>query len=221
MAFCLTAGPLAAQGETSALRPSDGALLAAGVALYFTPHILDINNGPPPCAPCNRATVPWFDRWAIAEPRDAWAAGSTLLVAGIGVVAGWDLLDDPASGSGDLVALGQSAALAVGATELMKAIAARNRPVLYSADATDAAMTLDAQRSWPSGHSAVAFALATSYALSAARAGGPAWRRWVALLAAAGVGGLRVAAGRHFPSDVVGGAAVGVLSAVGVHAIRF
>lgn len=191
------------------------------MALYFTPHVLDINQGPPPCAPCDRATVPWFDRWVIAEPREAWAAGSTLLVVGIGVLVGWDFVDDGPARTGDLAALGESAAIAAGVTELLKAIAARNRPVLYTADATDAALGLDAQRSWPSGHSAAAFALATSYALSAARADGPAWRRWVALLAAAGAGGLRVAAARHFPSDVVGGAAVGVLSAVGVHAIRF
>lgn len=212
---------MAAQRETSALRPADGALLAAGVALYFTPHLLDINQGPPSCAPCDRATVPWFDRWAIAEPRDAWAAGSTLLVAGIGVLAGWDLLDDRARRNGDVAALVQSAAIAVGATEMVKAIAARNRPVLYTAQAPEAEMALDAQRSLPSGHTAAAFALATSYALSASRAGGPAWRRWAAWIAAAGVGGLRVAAARHFPSDVVGGAAVGVLSAVGIHAIRF
>jgi membrane-associated phospholipid phosphatase len=32
---------------------------------------------------------------------------------------------------------------------------------------------------------------------------------------------MRVAAGKHFPSDVVGGAALGVTSAVVVHAIRF
>lgn len=191
------------------------------MVLYFTPHVLDINQGPPPCAPCDRATVPWFDRWVIAEPRDTWAAGSTLLVAGIGVLAGWDFVDDGPARTGDLAALGESAAIAVGVTELVKAIAARNRPVLYTARAQEAEAVLDAQRSWPSGHTAVAFALATSYALSVSREGGPAWRRWAALIAAAGVGSLRVAAARHFPSDVVGGAAVGVLSAVGIHAIRF
>ncbi len=191
------------------------------MVLYFTPHLLDINQGLPPCAPCDRATVPWFDRWVIAEPRETWAAGSTLLVAGIGVLAGWDLLDNGMPRTGDVAALTQSAAIAAGVTELVKAIAARNRPVLYTAGASEAAAALDAQRSWPSGHTAVAFALATSYALSVSREGGPAWRRWAAWIAAAGVGGLRIAAARHFPSDVLAGAALGALSAAGAHAIRF
>jgi membrane-associated phospholipid phosphatase len=191
------------------------------VVLYFTPHLLDINQGLPPCAPCDRATVPWFDRWVIAEPREAWAVGSTLLVVGIGVLAGWDLLDNGTRRTGDVAALTQSAAIAAGVTELVKAIAARNRPVLYTAGASEAAAALDAQRSWPSGHTAVAFALATSYALSVSREGGPAWRRWAAWIAAAGVGSLRIAAARHFPSDVLAGAAVGALSAVGTHVIRF
>jgi membrane-associated phospholipid phosphatase len=35
------------------------------------------------------------------------------------------------------------------------------------------------------------------------------------------VGALRVASGKHFPSDVAGGAALGVVSAFAVRAIRF
>ena len=49
----------------------------------------------------------------------------------------------------------------------------------------------------------------------------PAWHKWAALATAVSIGALRVAAAKHFPSDVVAGAALGVVSAVTVRAIRF
>ncbi len=65
----------------------------------------------------------------------------------------------------------------------------------------------------------MAFAFATSYWLNHPERGlAP---KVIAMVAAAGVGVLRVAAAKHFPSDVVVGAAVGTLSAVIVHEIRF
>jgi membrane-associated phospholipid phosphatase len=93
--------------------------------------------------------------------------------------------------------------------------------VLYTAAAAEAAADLDAQRSWPSAHAAVAAALATSYWLAPRERAAPAWRRWAVVGTVVTVGALRVAAGRHFPSDVVGGAALGVVSAVTVRVIRF
>ena len=47
------------------------------------------------------------------------------------------------------------------------------------------------------------------------------WMRWALMAGAAGVGVLRVAAGKHHPSDVLIGAGVGVASAVVVHEIKF
>lgn len=119
--------------------------------------------------------------------------------------------------------LGQSAVLALGVVELTKALVARSRPVLYTERAVTAVRSLDSQRSWPSGHTATAVALATSYLLSVRQAGaGPStWRRPALLVASAGVGAMRVAAAKHFPSDVVSGAAFGVLSAFAVHRLRF
>ncbi len=124
---------------------------------------------------------------------------------------------------GPAVKLVQSAALALGTVELTKAVAARSRPVLYTDLAAKYRDELDSRRSWPSGHSATAAALATSYILDLAGRGsaGAAWRRWAAGSAAAAVGIMRVAAGRHFPSDVLGGLAMGILSAVAVHRIEF
>ncbi len=67
--------------------------------------------------------------------------------------------------------------------------------------------------------SSIAFALATSYLLS--RVAPSRTARVGAIAAATAAAVLRVASARHFPSDVVGGAAVEVGSAVLVHSIRF
>ena len=214
-----------AQVADAPLKPADGAVILAGAILFAVPHVLRINDEPPACAPCDRAAVPWFDRWAIAEPRTLWESVSTTAVVGIGLFAGWDLAEhrapDPAVAH--VAVLAQSAALALGAVEVTKALVGRNRPVLYTGQAVEAARSLDSRRSWPSGHTATATALATSYLLSvnAPEAAAPTWQQGVLLLASAGVGAMRVAAARHFPSDVACGAVFGVLSALVVHGFRF
>jgi len=96
-------------------------------------------------------------------------------------------------------------------TEWTKALVHRSRPILYTAAAPSVAGDRDNRRSFPSAHTAAAFAVATSYAVMAHRQHLPhATRNDVLLFSgAAGVGALRVAAGRHFVTDVVGGAVLG------------
>ncbi len=113
----------------------------------------------------------------------------------------------------------EAAAWAVAATELLKAGVARNRPVMYTADAPEAADELDSRRSFPSAHAAVASALATSYLLRSASDDTAV--RIVTIVAAAGVATMRVVAARHFPSDVLAGAAFGAGAAVAVDFLRF
>lgn len=67
--------------------------------------------------------------------------------------------------------------------------------------------------SMPSGHSALAFASATSVALSHPKAALPAFA-W-----ASGVAAARVWHGVHYPSDVLAGAAIGAGVAYGVHRV--
>ncbi|MBI2401580.1 MAG: phosphatase PAP2 family protein [Gemmatimonadetes bacterium] len=212
---------LAAQDRRHRLAPVDALLSLGAVGVYAVPHVFSINQHPSSCGPCDRQAVPWLDRWAIAEPRDAMDAASTALVLLLAAAETIDLAPSGPAHYGEIGYLAESAAWALGATELIKAAVARKRPVLYTADASVARNDLDAQRSWPSGHAAVAAALAAGYWLVPRERPTPAWRRWAVLGAATAVSALRVAAGRHFPSDVAGGAALGVVSGVTVRAIRF
>src|SRR2546422_2189805 len=69
----------------------------------------------------------------------------------------------------------------------------------------------ESQQSLPSGHASLAFAAATSYLVLARRQHLRHRRRNAILLyaGAVGVSALRVAAGKHFPTDVAAGAALG------------
>src|SRR2546427_7136422 len=113
----------------------------------------------------------------------------------------------------DLTVTGvQTCALPIlAATDWVKVLVRRKRPVLYTSDATAVAADPNSQRSFPSGHASIAFAAATSYLVMAQRERLPHRGRNAALLyvGALGVSVLRVSAGKHFPTDVLGGAALG------------
>jgi membrane-associated phospholipid phosphatase len=110
----------------------------------------------------------------------------------------------------------------VAATEWVKAGVGRARPVMYTDGAVVAASDRNNLRSFPSGHASLAFAVATSYWLARRDlTGSPGAASWVAVGAAAGVGAFRILAGRHFLSDVVAGALLGIAGGAAVHAIKF
>jgi membrane-associated phospholipid phosphatase len=188
--------------------------VAAGAGGFAAlPELLHLPRGAPPCAPCDPAGLPGIDRWVVGHASRSAGTGSNVLLLG---VAGGALLASvsglPAERARGNAAMGVNAfALASLATEWTKALVHRSRPVLYTAQAPSAAGDRDNRRSFPSGHTAAAFAVAMSYAVMAHRQHLPhATRNDVLLFAgAAGVGALRVAAGRHFVTDVIGGAVVG------------
>lgn len=225
--ICLCARDLGALQTPSAghrLGPRDLLLGAGAAGLYAAPHVLGLNDHPPDCAPlpCNPQQVPWFDRWAITGERSGWSAASSGMVLALAGLEAFDLSRGGAQHYAEVAYVAEAASWALGASELVKAVVARKRPVLYTTGAAAAAADLESQRSWPSGHAAVAFALATSYSLAPRDARPiPSWRRWAALGGAISVAVFRVAGGRHFPSDVAGGAALGAASAFVLRAVRF
>ncbi len=100
----------------------------------------------------------------------------------------------------------------------LKGITQRTRPFAYNEDAPlEAKQTQNAKRSFFSGHTSVAFAMAVF--LSTVYGDYHPNSEWkpfiwgVSLLAASTVGYLRYAAGKHFTTDIITGAVVG--SAVG------
>ena len=200
------------------LTPGQVGSFAAAGAMIGLGVFLDTKGGPAPCAPCDPQTVPAFDRWMIRPPVQGFSRASDLLLLGL---AGGTLVHGTTSASGwsgTVVSL-EAAAWTMGITQLSKVIIARERPVLYTADAASVADQIKNQRSMPSGHTSIAFALATSYWVNNSDVGiAP---KILAVVGATGVGVLRVAAAKHFPSDVVVGAVVGTATALIVHEIRF
>ena len=105
-----------------------------------------------------------------------------------------------------------SGALAWIIAKEVKSIVERGRPAQYL-PGVDVREGKGEGLGFVSGHSAVAFALAT--ALMPAL---PRWGKVVAALAATLVAVSRIVVGVHLPADVVGGAALGVLVALAVDA---
>jgi membrane-associated phospholipid phosphatase len=114
------------------------------------------------------------------------------------------------------VMFGETLLLANGLTQVSKTVFRRVRPFVYNDDAAippDRKTSRGARQSFPSGHAATAFAsavfLSTVYARLYPASPARPWI-WGGSLALAGtVGYLRYHAGRHFPTDILAGAALG------------
>ncbi len=206
----LSAGALPGLGAAQTPAYRDGWTswsVAAGVGVFAAlPGWLNLPRGAPPCAPCDPATLSGIDRWVVR--LDSEGAGTASNVLLVGVVGGGFLASET---RGNAAMMANAVAFTSLATEWTKAWVHRSRPILYTAQAPSAAGDRDNRRSFPSGHTATAFAVATSYAVMAHRQHlAHATRNSILLFSgAAGVGSMRVAAGRHFVTDVMGGAVLG------------
>lgn len=177
------------------------------------PGLLKLPSGPPSCAPCNPADLPGIDRWVVGADSRVARRGSDLLLIGVGGLATFVAVHGRTSqqARGNIAVLANSISWTSASTSWLKVAFRRKRPVLYTSDAATAAGSVDNQRSFPSGHASVAFAAATSYLVMANREHLPHRTRNAILLygGATGVSALRVAGGRHFPTDVLAGAVLG------------
>jgi undecaprenyl-diphosphatase len=203
--------------------PGDVVSVAAALVLLPIPELTGINADPIECVPCDPSTVNAFDRWVIAPPRPAMGAASDLLRVGIAVFTWTDLANEGPAGHAGVVASFESLLWAESSVHMIKALVGRKRPVLYTDEGIEVAHVVSNQRSWPSGHAATSAALATSYCLTLRDLadGGADFRCWLAVAGAVGVGVFRMAAAKHFPTDVLSGWAAGVGTAFAVHAIKF
>src|SRR2546423_8547370 len=184
-----------------------GSVGAAG-ALSLIPVALNLPHGPPPCAPCDPASVPGIDRSALHNASDGAATASSVVLGGVVGAAAFVSLHglDPAQRRGNAAVFLNSLAWTQATTEWLKVLVHRSRPVLYTADATAAASRPDNRQSFPSGHASLAFAAATTYLVIARREQLPHRARNAILLyaRAAGVAALRGVGGKHFPTNEAG-----------------
>lgn len=152
--------------------------------------------------------------------RAADASALTLFAAVPAAAWGYALVEPEARDEAWRLSL--SAAGAFGAAMAAKRVVRRPRPfdavpgVTSRSRGVSARLEREDVHSFPSGHAALAFALATAGALEAPRwyvaAPGMVW--------AATVSVSRVWMGVHYPSDVLAGALLGAGSAVVVHLLR-
>ena len=178
-----------------------------------------------PCHPCGPQLVNELDRVAVGRLDHGWdtatdvmlgvAMASPVLASGLYALTsaerahleGW-LTDGLLAGEAIMgtLFLAQIAKHAVG----------RQRPFTYAMGAEESSTVgFDASRSFFSGHTAAAFAgvvvMASTVSRQPLSTGWKvgAWTGGLALATTVGVG--RVMAARHFPTDVIAGAAVGTL----------
>jgi membrane-associated phospholipid phosphatase len=198
------------------------ALLATGLAGHFIGQHRLVSMAPPTGEDLRREDLAPWDRFAAGwySPPADWA--SEVLVFAVGGSMLYADAWHAARGAAwtpfweDALMLGEALAWSAALNLNTRAFRLHPRPLAYASDAParDRAKP-EAAGSFYSGHASAAFLgaayLATAYPLRHPEFRGRAWL-WGGGLAAAGcVAASRVAAGKHFPSDVLAGAAVGVL----------
>jgi membrane-associated phospholipid phosphatase len=202
-------------------------LTALGGAFWITSELLKPKLAPEACRWCDdnaldrgaREALRWSNTSAAAHTSDALGFGLVPAFA-FGGVVGAAALDDSLGGSWkDAAIVLESAVVAADLTQLIKFSLGRERPFVHAlgaAEKSDERHPADNNLSFFSGHSSFTFSLATSAAMVATLRGyriAPIlWSVGPAL--AAFTGYLRIAADKHYLSDVLVGAAVGTATGV-------
>jgi membrane-associated phospholipid phosphatase len=227
----LVASPAAAQSAgPQSLRwdPAlDATVLTLGVTGVVLSEALKQEIAPSSCRWCSVDGLDERVRAALLW-RNTAAADMTSGILGFVVtpiaVGGLDALAAAHDGVGryageDILLIAEAGVLAANLTEITKMVVARERPFVHALSPESKPLTArpsDNNLSFVSGHTSVAFALATAAGtvttMRRYRWAPAVWS--VGLVAASVTGYLRVAADKHWLTDVLAGAALG--SAVGL-----
>jgi membrane-associated phospholipid phosphatase len=186
-------------------------------AAWLLSHVFEDRLAPSACRWCDppafdaaaRDRLRWADPAAAGIASDVLAYGGVPLL-GLGVDFFVSGRDAKVAGTDALIAA-ETLALAGLFGQAVKVVVARERPGARARDGTRGSS--DEHASFYSGHTSSAFAVAVSLATCASLRGDrEAWVLWAAgLPLAAATGYLRMAADRHYLSDVLAGAGAGAL----------
>jgi hypothetical protein len=174
-------------------------------------------------ATLDRQDVPAFDRWSIGFYSPQLSAFSSVVSAGILMIPisvnVWDTRQGRQAWHGaltDVILLQEATMIASSLSNYSKSVPMHSTPLTYDPDVPDAQKrTAHNVSSFFSNHTTTAFTTAvySAYTFQLRHPESPLvpWIWAGSLGMASGVGSLRIAAGKHFLSDVLVGAAVGSL----------
>jgi membrane-associated phospholipid phosphatase len=200
--------------------------LAAGAAAVWLLPASFLDEIVKPSCPCARDAVSSFDTFSLGRHSSAANTASDVIVATLTAAPFIvDAIDVGVSGSGwsgyaaDVMVMAEVLAINGAVTETFKLAARRPRPLLYDAAPGEAALTTpDNYLSFFSGHTSTTMAATLAYASTFAFRHPDSPARYALYGGAVVVGGgmafLRMLSGKHFPTDVLAGAAAG--AAVGL-----
>jgi membrane-associated phospholipid phosphatase len=228
-ALLATAVPIAAAAEPRPLRhdpATDGAIAATAAVLYLSSELAKQTLAPSSCRLCEpngfdagaRDTLVWERGDRARHASDALAA---LVPAGM---LAHQLLaargaGDTGAGWVDALIVIETAALAMDLNQLVKFSVGRQRPFVRYGNSPEGAARApeaDDNLSFYSGHTTFTFAVAAAAGTVSDLRGyrSAPWVWGVGMGLAAATGYLRIAADRHYLTDVLVGAALGTAAGV-------
>jgi membrane-associated phospholipid phosphatase len=190
----------------------DGAVIAGGALATVIPYLYTSSLITPRC-PCSVGEVSPFDRRVIGNASDVadWTSTVTVgLTLAAPPIADTFLVRDRRVLVEDFTVFAQAIAVNSALVTFAKFTVQRPIPRVYSDPAL--ASSPSNYRSFYSGHTSLAFATLSVASVTANERYGLTWEPWAVTTAVGGsVAVERVLAGRHFYSDVIVGAAAGLL----------
>ena len=220
----LTLALAASPGSVYRVSPeADGAVIVTASLAIALPYFF-ANGLIHPSCPCARSSVPGFDRISLRFDM-TWADDLSTAEVGLTLV-GPAIADGLSRGLHrawleDAAVEAETVLVAGALVTASKYTVQRPIPAVVSGKAPELVDQPGGYRSFFSGHTVVAVAALTAWAETwTLRHGKSAWPWVLTGVVSGSVMVERILAGRHFPSDVVVGAAVGLLVGTAVPALH-